>query len=747
MKKAPDDKFYKVVIIFLLLVCMSIIILNYNNMSHAQTLKKRGNENKTQFYGCGKYGQTIHCDPLINKLESYEIRASPSRMYKITKEPIFVDGKEGKALEMHARQRESIVFANTENLNLTQFSISFWIKRTPDVQAQGHILSYTNHDQTAGWSFEMYAMGNISDQFVSFNVFNRAGDIFSTAGIPIQRDAFVHITGTFDNSIVKIYKDGVLSGTKEFNGTYITSPGLPVKIASASYCSSCKRWSGIIDDVNFYNKTLTENEVKETFFNNSTNATSASLIGHWTFDSHTNDISGNNNHGTTTNIIGSMAFTPDGRLLFTEKNTGNIRIMMKDKILEKPFATIFDSHVDWEQGLLGLTIDPNFKQNHFVYLYYTAIDSKTGEIFNRLVRFTDNNNRGKDMVTLIDKIPASRGFHSGGALAFGPDDKLYITVGDATEHVFAQDPSILIGKVLRINRDGTIPNDNPFSNSPVYTIGHRNMYGIAFDRTGNGIVTENGDYYYDEINLIKKGGNYGFPTLQPPNIAPELSNSSSSIKPLRSYWDTIAPTQAIYYEGDKIPALKGKFLLGTYTGEIYALSLDKDNKQIIMEEKIEFRSNPFAPIIGLAQSPDGDIFYSAYDIYKLELIDASTKRQILFPVEINSSAIYVKDLQLYSDEKKMTIDVYAKNNNNNNTATLSSLLTVKIPKILLDGIFTVTSSNNTSSSEKLEKQQSVKVIDFTIDYSTPGYTTINIPLTLDGDAKLSIIGAMEYQGP
>ena len=99
-------------------------------------------------------------------------------------------------------------------------------------------------------------------------------------------------------------------------------------------------------------------------------------------------------------------------------------------------------------------------------------------------------------------------------------------------------------------------------------------------------------------------------------------------------------------------------------------------------------------------------------------------------------------------KKKMTIDVYANNNNNNNnTTTLSSLLIVKIPKILLDGIFTVTSTNNNSSSEKLEEQQSVKVIDFTIDYSTPGFTTINIPLTLDGDAKLSIIGSMEYQGP
>ena len=115
--------------------------------------------------------------------------------------------------------------------------------------------------------------------------------------------------------------------------------------------------------------------------------------------------------------------------------------------------------------------------------------------------------------------------HAGGALAMGPDNKLYITVGDATQHELAQSVSVEVGKVLRINRDGSIPPDNPFPNSPVYTLGHRNMFGIAFDDKQNiGIVTENGDVLYDEVNLLQKGGNYGFPTLQPPNLSPELSN-------------------------------------------------------------------------------------------------------------------------------------------------------------------------------------------------------------------------------
>ena len=97
-----------------------------------------------------------------------------------------------------------------------------------------------------------------------------------------------------------------------------------------------------------------------------------------------------------------------------------------------------------------------------------------------MVRFTEANNIGKDVKILVDNIPANRGYHAGGALAFGPDDKLYITVGDATEHPFAEDLSVVIGKILRINRDGTIPQDNPFPNSPVYTVGHRKYVPVSF---------------------------------------------------------------------------------------------------------------------------------------------------------------------------------------------------------------------------------------------------------------------------
>ena len=140
-------------------------------------------------------------------------------------------------------------------------------------------------------------------------------------------------------------------------------------------------------------------------------------------------------------------------------------------------------------------------------------------------------------------------------------------------------------------------------------------------RYGNGLISENGDYYYDEINLIQKGGNYGFPIFQPANVAPEISNSTLDIKPLRSYWDTIAPTQMIYYHGDKIPLLKDKFILGTYQGDIYVLRLDTNSKKIIEEVKINFENYPFKPIVGIAESPQGDLYFGAYNIWKLNSID------------------------------------------------------------------------------------------------------------------------------
>jgi glucose/arabinose dehydrogenase len=454
------------------------------------------------------------------------------------------------------------------------------------------------------------------------------------------------------------------------------------------------------------------------------------LIGYWRFDGDTNDVF-QKSDGTAITLLTSMVFAPDGRLFFTEKNTGEIRIMTPEhKILDNPFATVNDLYVNWEQGMLGLAIDPEFDINHYIYVYYTALvdteNPNDGKVINRVVRFTDNNNNtGTDPTVIMDNIPASRGYHSGGAMAFGPDGKLYITVGDATEHIFAQDPSILIGKVLRINKDGTIPQDNPYPNSPVYTIGHRNMYGIAFDNNGTGLVTENGDVRYDEINLLIKGGNYGFPTSQPANLPPERANDSS-IKPLRSYWDTIAPTQMIYYEGDAVPELKGMFLFGSFTGDIYALKLSEDKKSIVEELKIELSHFPFVPTVGIAQSPDGKIYYGGYQIYTLDSI--GERKQILFPIDVSLPyGVNIKDISVDQDQRRMLIDTHV-----NGTVASDDLLTIQIPRGLLENLTAVT----------IDSPQGPSAIEFNIDEFGPDYTRVSVNIGSNavnkGDLKLTI---------
>jgi glucose/arabinose dehydrogenase len=198
-------------------------------------------------------------------------------------------------------------------------------------------------------------------------------------------------------------------------------------------------------------------------------------------------------------------------------------------------------------------------------------DGVTGT-FNRVIRFTALGNRATEEKILVDIIRAGRGLEYSGALAFGPDYKLYITTPYIANAKEQDENTNLTGKVLRINRDGTIPEDNPFPKSPVYTLGHRNTFGIAFDKTtgtGTAITAENDARSNDEINVLKKGGNYGFPATQQqptslPSALESLTDNRSDIMPARTYYKTITPAQAIYYDSNKFPILKGKFLLVSY---------------------------------------------------------------------------------------------------------------------------------------------------------------------------------------
>ncbi len=161
-----------------------------------------------------------------------------------------------------------------------------------------------------------------------------------------------------------------------------------------------------------------------------------------------------------------LVFAPDGRIFFTERD-GKLWVI-EDESLEL-VATFPTSHTS-EGGLLGLALDPEFEKNNFLYLYQTYFGFELHH--NKVVRYTVSNNQLTDEQILIDKIPGAL-WHDGGRIKFGPDEKIYITTGDAANANLSQKIDSLAGKILRINADGTIPVDNPFESSPVFSYGHR----------------------------------------------------------------------------------------------------------------------------------------------------------------------------------------------------------------------------------------------------------------------------------
>lgn len=214
----------------------------------------------------------------------------------------------------------------------------------------------------------------------------------------------------------------------------------------------------------------------------------------------------------------SIAVLPDGDLLVTERN-GNLRQLGRRANSVQIPAVKSDTS---EGGLLGVILHPRYEDNQWIYLYFTT--SANGQTINRVTRYTYQAGQiGSDKI-IVDNIPGAA-VHDGGRMQFGPDGLLYIATGDARDSSLAQNTNSLAGKILRVTDDGSIPPDNPFGNA-VYSYGHRNVQGLAFDDSGNLWATEHGRSGIrsglDELNLIEKGGNYGWPEIEGDETAPGM---------------------------------------------------------------------------------------------------------------------------------------------------------------------------------------------------------------------------------
>ena len=283
-----------------------------------------------------------------------------------------------------------------------------------------------------------------------------------------------------------------------------------------------------------------------------------------------------------------IVFLPDGDLLVTER-PGTLKRTGK----EGQIYTIEGVQHVGEGGLLGMTLHPRFSENRWLYLYLTTKNESA--LINRIERYRFEGDRLSEKKVIIDDIPGAA-YHDGGRIAFGPDGYLYITTGDAGSPNFAQDINSLAGKILRLKDDGSIPQDNPFGNA-VYSYGHRNSQGLAWDDKGQLWATEHGRSGilsgFDELNLIEKGKNYGWPIIQGgktrEGMESPITQSGSN--------ETWAPAGVAFWDG--------YLFFGGLRGEsLYEAKILNDNKVSL---KIHFRQE-FGRIRAVVLGPDAYLY-------------------------------------------------------------------------------------------------------------------------------------------
>ncbi len=302
----------------------------------------------------------------------------------------------------------------------------------------------------------------------------------------------------------------------------------------------------------------------------------------------------------------NLAFAPDGRMFFTEKDTGRVRVIQDGRVVPDPFVEL-PVEGGAERGLLGIALHPAFPHEPWVYLYLS--DAADGR--NRLVRVRAEGNRGVETEVLLDLLPAVTGYHNGGDLAFGPDGKLYLVTGEAHDPQRAQDPGDLGGKVLRLNPDGTIPPDNPFGpESPVFSMGLRNSFGLCFDPESGALwETENGPDAWDELNRIEAGANYGWPDHLGPGGGP------SYVDPVLAFEEVIVPTGCAF--------LGGRLYFGDFRGDLHEVRPAPPGDPAAAGERVVARLG--TGITDVAPGPDGALYVAtASSILRVESFTADT---------------------------------------------------------------------------------------------------------------------------
>jgi glucose/arabinose dehydrogenase len=304
----------------------------------------------------------------------------------------------------------------------------------------------------------------------------------------------------------------------------------------------------------------------------------------------------------------SIVWAPDGRMFFTER-IGRVRVYENGKLRPAPLFTVPDVEQSGESGLMSIVLHPQFASNHLLYLSY-AYKGQDQNV--RVVRYRETESGLTDRLVIIENIPAAQ-YHAGCRLRFGPDNKLYITTGDATKRELAQRLDSIAGKILRLNDDGTVPPDNPFvgqqdARPEIWSYGHRNSQGIDW-QPGTDLLfeTEHGPSGFDgpgggdEVNIVEKGKNYGWPVVHHTQSHPGMES------PLLEYTPACAPASGMFYRGAQFPLFRGNFFFGCLRG-VRLIRVMLDGRRVVRQENL--LEGKYGRIRDVAEGPDGYLYFS-----------------------------------------------------------------------------------------------------------------------------------------